>query len=229
MDRLHHFTVEDAVLFCPVIESKHGDADGRAIQEPRPICPSHEDVAGLLYAVEYWAISHHTDGVGCEQASAQGVARFDLRAGFFEPEGHEVSAAGDAIFVKSAKVVGVGQVRLNIQLAAHLLVAEEGRVADDVFGCRPGGLVGLVVGVVAEDGVGVFDVGEGFEEGRVSLFDSVVVFPLEESDPDDDAGDLVGVEVDLDAEELAGVGNGIESEGEAVLDAEDAGPVPEVE
>ena len=39
----------------------------------------------------------------------------------------------------------------------------------------------------------------------------------------------MGVEVDLDAEELAGVGDGIERQGEAVGDGEDAGLVPEVE
>jgi hypothetical protein len=86
----------------------------------------------------------------------------------------------------------------------------------------PGGFVGFVVGVVAEDGVGVLDVVELAEEGFFLIFDAVVVFPLEEADPDDDAGDLVGVEVDLDSEELAGVGDGVEGEGEAVGDAEDA-------
>lgn len=75
----------------------------------------------------------------------------------------------------------------------------------------------------------MLDVGEDFEEGFFVVFDSVVVFPLEEADPDDDAGDLVGVEVDLDAEELAGVGDGVERKGEAVSEAEDASLVPEVE
>ena len=67
--------------------------------------------------------------------------------------------------------------------------------------------------VIAEDGVGVFDVGEFLEEGFFFVLDAVVVFPLEEADPDDDGGDLVSVEVDLDAEELSGVGDGVEGEG----------------
>ena len=39
----------------------------------------------------------------------------------------------------------------------------------------------------------------------------------------------MGVEVDLDAEELGGVGDGFEGEGEAVIEAEGAGLLPEVE
>ncbi len=42
----------------------------------------------------------------------------------------------------------------------------------------------------------------------------MVVFPLKKPDPYDDAGDLVGVEVEFDAEDLAGVRNGVEREGE---------------
>ena len=70
---------------------------------------------------------------------------------------------------------------------------------------------------------------ELLKEWGFVVLDAVVVLPLEEADPDDDAGDLVGVEVDLDAEELGRVGDGVEGDGKAVLDAEDAGFVPEVE
>ena len=115
------------------------------------------------------------------------------------------------------------------EFTPHQFVTQERWVADDEVGCGPGGFVGFAFGVVAEDGVCVFEVGEFLEEGFFLVLDAVVVLPLEEADPDDDGGDLVGVEVDLDAEELAGVGDRIEGEGKAMGEAEDAGLVPEVE
>ena len=75
----------------------------------------------------------------------------------------------------------------------------------------------------------MLNVRQDFEQRAVLLTVAVVVFPLEEADPDDDAGDLVGVEVDFYAVELAGVGDGFERKGEAVLEAELAGLMPEVE
>ena len=68
----------------------------------------------------------------------------------------------------------------------------------------------------------MFDVGEFLRRTGLPCRSSnaVVVLPLEEADPDDDAGDLVGVEVDFDAEELRRVRHGVEGEGEAVEEAE---------
>ena len=87
----------------------------------------------------------------------------------------------------------------------------------------------MAFGVVAEDGVGVQDVVEFAEEWGVGVGDVVVVLPLEEADPDGETGNLVGVEVELDAEELARVGHGVDFELEVVLTAEDACLMPEVE
>ena len=63
--------------------------------------------------------------------------------------------------------------------------------------------------------------------------DAVVVFPLEESDPDDDGGEFVGVELGLDAVELLGRRHFVDGIGDGeldvVLDGKVAGLFPEVE
>ena len=56
--------------------------------------------------------------------------------------------------------------------------SEEGWVADDVVGLGPGGLVKFAVGVVAQDGVGVIDVGQLLEEGFFLILNAMVVLPL---------------------------------------------------
>jgi hypothetical protein len=91
-----------------------------------------------------------------EETDAGDGFDFELGARLLEPVDDEVGFGFDAAFVQIEEVVDV----LVAEFAAEELAAEEGWIADDVVGCGPGGFVGLVVGVVAEDGVGVFDVGE---------------------------------------------------------------------
>ena len=56
--------------------------------------------------------------------------------------------------------------------------------------------------VSAKDSVGVFDVGDFLEDGFAVFKDPTLVLPLKEADPDDDAGEFVGVKLDFDTEEL---------------------------
>ena len=168
-----------------------------------------------------------------DQSGADRLTCFDDCARLFKPIGHEIGSAWNAVEIQQAKVVNVTLMRGNVHLFPHLAAAEEGWVADDEVGLGPGRFVGLAFGVVAHDGVGVLDVVELLQDGVALFEDVVLVFPLEEADPDDDGGELVGVELRFDAEELGWRGHPLDGVGDGdldvVLDGEVAGFLPEVE
>ena len=117
----------------------------------------------------------------------------DLRPCLLEPIGHQIGAARDTAFVTPAQPFDV----VVAQFAAHHLVAQKRRIADDDIGLRPRGLA--IVGI--EQGVAVLDAVQGAEDGISGDFPSVTAAPLDVADPDGDAGEFGGKFVDFDADE----------------------------
>lgn len=225
MDFLDGLTIQNPRLICAVIETDDRDSDCSPLQYPRAVSPRHEDITGLGNPLQHFAVAPSSNSLCGKESSTRKFRVSDHLTSFFEPICDEVSSPWYSALVKLAEVVYI----LVAEFSSHEFIAEERWIADDVIGWWPLRLVRFAVGVVSENGVGMFDVGEFLEDGFAVFEDAVFVLPLEEADPDDDAGEFVGVELDFDAEELGGGDHVGDDERDVVLGGEVAGFEPEVE
>ena len=179
-------------------KSKQRNAHGGAFVDPFLVAPRFENARRVDDAFEHLAVGAAANGVGGNEAGGLQFSGGDLRAGFLEPVGDEVGAAGNAA------VVGLAQ-RFDVvvaEFAAHDLVAEERRVADDDVGGRPFGFAAVRV----EQRVAVFDAVERFQDRVDGVRVAVAPAPLDVADPDGDAGEFGGEFVDFQPEDVVRAG-----------------------
>ncbi|KVN98443.1 hypothetical protein WL80_03025 [Burkholderia ubonensis] len=65
------------------------------------------------------------------------AAGFNLLTSFLKPVAHQIRGAGYTAFIRLTQSLDISRA----QLTAHLLVADERRIADDSIGIRPQGSV----------------------------------------------------------------------------------------
>ncbi len=121
-----------------------------------------------------------------------------MGTGLLEPVGHQVRPAGHPPLVELAQGVGVAV----SQFAAHFLVSQERRVADDGIHGGPFGFAA----VGSKHGVPLFDVVQGTQDGVAADGVAVGQHPLQFADPHRGPGQFGGVGVELDAQDVGGAG-----------------------
>ncbi len=169
-----------------------------AVQYPITIRKSPEDVACIFDSFQNLAICPTANGLGCQQPGALQLSLSNQRSRFLKPVRHQIGFVRHAAFVDRKESVHIG----IAQLSAHLLAAQERRVADDDVRLGPSRFPRLPALVVGQDGVHLLDVVQLFEHRVRGQAVAVLVEPLNVADPDGDLRQLVGVGVGLDAVEL---------------------------
>jgi hypothetical protein len=117
-----------------------------------------------------------------------------------------VPVADEVGLARHASVVHAKQ-RLDVliaQVRSQELAADERRVADDHCRARPRGLSGMVRVAAIQHRVPLLDRVERLEDRVAQIGEAVGEHPLNLADPDDDARELGGVGVQLDAEQRLG-------------------------
>ena len=122
-----------------------------------------------------------------------------MGAGFLEPVGHQVGAAGDSARVGFAQGLDVAV----SQLPAHHLVAQKRRVAHDHIGPGPFGF--RAIGV--EQGIPMLDAVQRLQDGVGGVLVAIASAPLDVADPDGDAGQFGGIFIDFQTENVVWAGH----------------------
>jgi len=197
MDGGHGLAVQSR-LAADLAEADQTDTNRCPFVDPIFVGPGFKDAGGGEDPLQDGAVALLADGVGGDQARRRCLACLDLRPGLLEPVGHQVGAAGHTAFIAAPQPIDVE----IAQLAAHHLVAQEGRIADDHVRFRPDRFA--AVGV--EQRVAMLDAVQGAQDGVPGDLPAVAAAPLDVADPDGDAGEFGGVFVDFHAANVVRTG-----------------------
>ena len=96
-----------------------------------------KNAGGVANTCQYLLICTAANGISRHQPSALALSGFNLGAGFFKPIRDQIRTARHAIRIRRAQGGGVS----IAQFAAHFLIAQKRRIADDDIDHRPSGFL----------------------------------------------------------------------------------------